>query len=141
VRSRGHRTLRPGWVKLDDVTSSTTSRDATTSGLPAVRIGLLAGVTGILCCVGPTVLALLGVISAGTAFAWATDLYDGYAWWFRLGGLLVLVALVLWSLRRRHQCSVAGARRVWRRLAATLVIAAATYVLLYAVTTWLGTLA
>jgi len=118
-----------------------TTRDATSSGLPAVRIGLLAGVTGILCCVGPTVLALLGVISAGTAFAWATDLYDGSAWWFRLGGLLVLVALVLWSLRRRHQCSVAGARRVWRRLAATLVIAAATYVLLYAVTTWLGTLA
>jgi len=127
-------------VKLGDVTPPTT-RDATPSGLPALRIGLLAGVTGLLCCVGPTVLALLGVISAGTAFAWATDLYDGYAWWFRLGGLLVLVTLVLWSLRRRNHCSVAGVRRVWRRLAATLVVAVATYALLYAVTTWLGTLA
>jgi hypothetical protein len=47
----------------------------------------------------------------------------------------------MWSLRRRKQCSIAGARRVWRRLAATLVIAVATYVLLYAVTTWVGTLA
>jgi hypothetical protein len=40
------------------------------------------------------VLALLGVVSAGTAFVWATDLYDGYAWWFRLAGALVLGGLV-----------------------------------------------
>lgn len=51
------------------------------------------------CCVGPTVLALLGVISGATALVWATDLYDGYAWWFRGAGLLVLAAL-RWQLRR-----------------------------------------
>ncbi|HEX2262870.1 MAG TPA: hypothetical protein VHH52_03795 [Pseudonocardiaceae bacterium] len=34
-------------------------------------MGLTGGVVGILCCTGPTVLALLGVVSAGTAFAWA----------------------------------------------------------------------
>lgn len=109
--------------------------------LPVWRIGITGGLVGILCCVGPTVLALLGIVSAGTAFVWATDLYAGYAWWFRLAGLTVLVGLVIWALRRRDQCSVAGARNVKGRLVAVLAIAVTTYVLLYAVTTGLGTFA
>lgn len=109
--------------------------------LPVWRMGLTGGLVGILCCVGPTMLALLGLVSAGTAVAWATDLYDNYAWWFRLGGLAVLAGLVWWSLRRRDQCSVAGVRR-WRwRLLAVLAVAVGTYVALYALTTWLGTFA
>jgi hypothetical protein len=61
----------------------------------------------------PTVLALLGVVSAGTAFVRANDLYDGYAWWFRFGGLMALA----------------------------LGIAVGTYLRLYVVTTWLGAFA
>jgi hypothetical protein len=102
---------------------------------------LTGGLVGMFCCVGPTVLALLGIVSAGTAFVWATDLYDGYAWWFRLAGLAVLAGLVWWSLRRRQMCSLAGMRQVRWRLAAVLGVAVATYVALYAVTTWLGTFA
>jgi hypothetical protein len=109
--------------------------------LPTWRIGLAGGLVGIMCCVGPTLLALLGIISAGTAFTWATDLYDGYAWWFRLGGLAVLGLLVYVSLRRRDQCSIDGVRRLRGRLLAVLAIAVGTYATLYAVTTWLGTLA
>lgn len=117
-----------------------TTSEARTDRLPVWRIGLAGGLVGILCCVGPTVLALLGLVSAGTAFAWATDLYAGYAWWFRLGGLVVLVGLVWLSLRRRNQCSVAGMRR-WRwRLLAVVGIAVGTYAALYGLTTWLGTL-
>jgi hypothetical protein len=104
------------------------------------RIGIAGGLTAILCCVGPTVLALLGVVSAGTAFVWATDLYDGYAWWFRLAGLLVLAGLVVVSLRRRNQCSINGVRSLRRRLPAVVGIAIGTYAVLYALTTWLGTL-
>lgn len=111
-----------------------------TGRLPVWRIGITGGLVGILCCVGPTVLALIGVVSAGTAFAWATTLYDHGAWWFRLGGLGVLAGLVWWASRRRDQCSLAGMRRLRWRLAAVLGIAVATYVVLYAVTTWLGTL-
>jgi hypothetical protein len=110
-------------------------------GLPAIRIGIVAGITGLLCCVGPTLLALLGVVSAGTAFVWATDLYDGYSWLFRLAGLAVLVGLVVWSLRRRDQCTLGGVRKTWPRLLLALGIAVGTYVALYAVTTWLGTFA
>jgi hypothetical protein len=115
--------------------------DATSDELPVWRIGITGGIVGILCCVGPTVLGLFGIISAATAFAWANNLYDNYAWWFRLGGLAVMGALVWISLRRQRQCSIAGMRRRRQRLLAVLAIAAATYAVLYAVTTWLGTFA
>jgi hypothetical protein len=119
--------------------TKTTAARTTRPGLPAVRIGLAAGITGMLCCVGPTVLALIGVVSAGTAFVWATGLYDGYAWWFRAGGLLLLIGLAVWSLRRSNQCSLSGVRKTWSRLVLTLGVAVATYAVLYAVTAWLGT--
>ena len=112
-----------------------------TDRLPVWRIGLAGGLVGILCCVGPTVLALVGIVSAGTAFAWSTNLYDNHAWWFRLAGLAVLAVLVWISLRRRNQCSIAGLRRRRWRLLAVLAIAAATYGALYWLTTWLGTFA
>jgi hypothetical protein len=85
-------------------------------------------------------LALLGIVSASTAFVWATDLYDGYAWWFRLAGLVLLGLLVTMALRRRDQCTLGDVRSNWRRLAVALGVAVATYGALYAVTTWLGTL-
>lgn len=118
-----------------------TAPDRDTSPLPVWRIGLVGGLVGMLCCVGPTVLALLGVVGAGTAFVWATDLYDGYAWWFRLAGLAATALLVRVALRRRGLCSLRGAVSVRRRLAWVLAVAVATYVVLYAVTTWLGTFA
>jgi hypothetical protein len=109
-----------------------------TSRLPAWRIGAIGGLVGILCCVGPTVLALLGIVSAGTAFVWATDLYDNHAWWFRPTGLAVLALLAWRLLRRRNQCSLAGVRRLRWRLLGVVGIAVVTYLTLYALTTWLG---
>lgn len=121
--------------------TETAGRSSRQRGLPSVRIGLIAGATALLCCVGPAALALLGVVSASTAFVWANDLYDGYAWWFRLGGLSMLALLVIVALRRRTQCNLGGVRRNWPRLALALGVAVTTYLLLYAVTTWLGALA
>ncbi|HEY2202987.1 MAG TPA: hypothetical protein VGH99_00730 [Pseudonocardia sp.] len=48
---------------------------------------------------------------------------------------------MVWALRRRQACSLAGARSRWRKLALVLVAAVLTYGLLYALTTWLGQLA
>ncbi|SFT71313.1 hypothetical protein SAMN04487904_106138 [Actinopolyspora lacussalsi subsp. righensis] len=109
--------------------------------LPVWHIGITGGIVGLLCCVGPTVLALLGVVTAATAFSWATELYAGYAWWFRLAGLAVMALLVWFALRRRDQCGLAGVRRWKGRLAGVLLIGVATYAALYGLTTWLGTLA
>lgn len=67
-------------------------------------------------------------------------LVRGYGWLFRVAGLLLLAALARWSLRRRGQCSFAGARRARRDLALALVVAFRTYAL-YAAATWLGTFA
>lgn len=124
-------------------THQTTGPDAPAgaAALPVWRVGLLGGFVGILCCVGPTLLALFGVVSAGTAFVWATDLYDGYAWWFRLAGLTVMAVLVFVALRRRGQCSLGGVRSLRGRLLVMVGIAVTTYVVLYAATTWLGTFA
>ncbi len=126
----------PYGTRIDHSTEPRTTRP-----LSVWRIGVVGGVTGILCCVGPTALALLGLVSAGTAFVWATDLYDGYAWLFRIAGLLVMAALVYRALRQRNQCSIDGVRSVRIRLLAVLAIAVGTYVALYALTTLLGTLA
>jgi len=112
-------------------------RSALNSRLPMWRIGISGGLVGMLCCVGPTVLAALGIISGATALAWANNLYGNYAWWFRLGGLGALALLVWAALRRRNQCSLAGVRQIRWRLVTVLAIAAGTYAVMYAVTTWL----
>ena len=114
-------------------------RQDTVDRLPLWRIGIIGGLVGIMCCVGPTILALFGIVSAATAFAWANDLYGNYGWWFRLGGVATVTLLVWLALRRRNQCSLDTIRRLRWRLAAMLAIAIGTYGLLYAVTTWLGT--
>ncbi|HEY9524415.1 MAG TPA: hypothetical protein VIR33_14340 [Thermopolyspora sp.] len=44
-----------------------------------MRVGVAGGLVGMLCCLGPTALALIGVVGAGTAYAWASTLYGGYA--------------------------------------------------------------
>jgi hypothetical protein len=130
-----------GHAVSEQVAHKPVRRNAAAERLPIWRIGITGGLVGILCCVGPTVLALVGIVSAGTAFAWANDLYDNYSWWFRLGGLAVLAVLVWLSLRRRNQCSISAVRRLRWRLATVLAIAVGTYVVLYALTTWLGTFA
>jgi nitrate reductase gamma subunit len=111
--------------------------EAPRTRLPAGRIGLLGGLVGILCCVGPTVLALVGVVSAATAVAWANELYGQWAWAFRLAGLAVLAGLVVVALRRRGACSLKGAWTVRRKLALAGIVAAVTYGGLYAATAWL----
>ncbi|QIS24283.1 hypothetical protein F6W96_18120 [Nocardia terpenica] len=126
----------------DPASSPAARRNRTVSDrLPVWRIGIVSGLVGMLCCIGPTVLALLGIISGATALAWADNLYDNYAWWFRLGGLAALTVLAWWTLRRRRQCSIDGIRTLKWRLLTIAAIAAGTYGVLYAVTTWLGTFA
>lgn len=108
------------------------------AGIPVFRIGVLGGIVGMLCCVGPAVLALIGAVSAATAYSWAENLYGRYAWWFRVGGLVIMAALLLATLRRRRVCSIAGIRRARTGALMILATGVTTYAVLYAVTTCLG---
>jgi len=102
--------------------------------------GIAAGLIGIGCCAGPTVAALLGVISASTAVSLAGNLYGHWEWAFLLAGTLAAAAVVVTARRRARSCAVAPGRQ--RRFLVLVAFSAlATYGILYAVTTALGRLA
>lgn len=105
---------------------------------PGVRLGILAGVVGISCCVGPTVLALLGLSSVSFAIGLGNTLYYGYGWYFRGAAILLATIGLLALLRSRNSCSLRGARAQWRLLLTVLVSMVVVYVALYWATTWLG---
>lgn len=98
--------------------------------------GIAAGAIALGCCVGPAVLALIGITSATVAIDVATDLYGTWGWAFKLAGIAFAGATVALSVRRRRAC---GAKpRVWRSVGIVLATGAITYSALYGATTWLG---
>ena len=103
-----------------------------------IKFGLLSGLAGIMCCVSPVVLVLLGVATAAEAVTLGDTLYYGYAWFFRAFGLAVAAIAVVLYLRRRGMCTLAGARRSWRLLAVLVVAGIGTYIGLFWFTKYLG---
>jgi hypothetical protein len=101
-------------------------------------LGSLAGLIGISCCVAPTILALLGLISASVAIGVGTTLYSEYGWSFRGAGLVFAVIGVGGLLSRRRSCSLGGARAEWRLLICTVLSMAVVYAGLYWLTTLLA---
>jgi hypothetical protein len=103
-----------------------------------LKLGVVAGLVGIACCVGPTVLALLGLASVSFAVSLSNTLYYEYGWYFRGAAVLIGALGVIGLLRGRKSCTLRAAREQWRLIltvAATMVVA---YVALYWLTTWLG---
>lgn len=101
-------------------------------------VGSLAGLIGIGCCVGPTVLALLGLISASFAISLGNTLYSGYGWYFRGAAVLVAAIGARAILMRRRSCSLAGARGQWRLLTTVTLGMVGVYTALYWLTTLLA---
>jgi hypothetical protein len=81
-----------------------------------LKLGALAGLLGISCCVGPAVLALLGVISVSFAIGLGTTLYDEYGWYFRGAAILLAAIGTFQTLKRRKSCGVRGAGAEWKLL-------------------------
>lgn len=104
-----------------------------------VIAGLIAGVVGIGCCVGPAVAALTGITSAAVAIDAANSLYSDWGWVFKLAGLLAAAAAVGLALRARRRC---GTRPlgIGRYALIVVVTGLVTYGGLYGLTTWLGDL-
>jgi ABC-type transport system involved in cytochrome c biogenesis permease subunit len=107
--------------------------------LRGVVAGLIAGVVGIGCCVGPAIAALTGITSAAVAIDTANSLYADWGWAFKLAGLTSGAVAVGLAFRGRRRC---GSRRLGL-LRYSLIVALTglvTYVTLYSLTTWLGSL-
>ncbi len=103
-----------------------------------IKFGLLSGLAGIMCCVSPVVLVLLGIATAAEGVTLGDTLYYGYAWFFRAFGLAVATVAVVLYLRKRRMCTLAGARRSWRLLAVLAVAGVGTYIGLFWFTKYLG---
>jgi hypothetical protein len=103
-----------------------------------LRLGALAGLVGIACCVSPVVLVLLGLASVSFAISLGNTLYDEYGWYFRGTALLLAVAGTLGVLRGRSACSLRGARAQWRLLLAVGASMMLVYVALYWLTSYLA---
>ncbi len=105
---------------------------------PGLKLGIIAGLAGISCCVGPTVLALLGLGSVSFAISLGNTLYYQYGWYFRGVGLALAVAGVVALLRKRRSCSLRGARAQWKLLVTVVAAMGVVYAALYWLTTWLA---
>ena len=103
-----------------------------------LRLGTLAGLVGIACCVSPVVLVLLGLASVSFAISLGNTLYYAYGWYFRGAALLFAVAGILGVLRGRNACNLRGARAQWRLLLAVGVSMVLVYVALYHLTAYLA---
>lgn len=110
------------------------SQPATTSPLRGRLLGALAGLLGIGCCIYPVALVLLGLATAAEAVALGNVLYGAWGWIFKIAGGVLAIGGIVLQLRKRGECSVAGARRNWRYVARVGGIGLAVYVVIYAVT-------
>ncbi len=99
--------------------------------------GLIAGVVGIGCCVGPAVAALAGITSAAVAIDLANSLYSEWGWAFKLAGLTSGAVAIGLMLRSRRGCRTRSLGLLRYALIVT-VTGVATYGALYGLTTWLG---
>ncbi|HET8575672.1 MAG TPA: hypothetical protein VFO18_01135 [Methylomirabilota bacterium] len=103
-----------------------------------LKLGLLAGLLGISCCVSPVVLVLLGLASASFAISLGNTLYYGYGWYFRGAALILAVLGVMAILRRRNACSLRGAQAQWHLLLTVAVAMVIVYISLYWLTSYLA---
>lgn len=112
-------------------------REETPSTGRGIVAGMIAGVVGIGCCVGPAVAALTGVTSAAVAIDTANSLYSEWGWAFKLAGIISGTVAIGLSIRARRRCR--GRPLGIARYALIVVVTGlATYGALYGLTTWLG---
>lgn len=96
------------------------------------RIGALAGAfVASLCCLGPVLVAALGIVSIPVAGALANRMFYTYWWAFVGVGLTVTVVALVPYLRGRGICSVDAALRrraeIRNAVLATILVFAVTY--------------
>lgn len=65
-----------------------------------------------LCCLSPVILVLFGLGTVSFAASLADTLYGSYRWIFRIAGILLLAASLIWYLRRKRGiCTIDEAKK------------------------------
>jgi len=86
-----------------------------------------------LCCAGPLILALFGLLAIPAAGALADSLFRRYWWAFVAVGLTISLSAVLWYLRPGRNCPADEATRSRRARCNTLALAIAVFIAGYVV--------
>lgn len=94
-------------------------------------MGLLGAFTASLCCAGPLILALFGLISIPAAGTLANALFWRYWWVFVFVGLGVSAGAVFWHLRPGRQYPTDEAVRRGRVRRNALALTTAVFVIGY----------
>lgn len=102
-----------------------------------VTAGLVAGIIGIGCCVGPAVAALTGITSATVAIDAANSLYSEWGWAFKLAGFVAAAVAIGLALRACRHCRTRPLG-IGRYALIVGVTGLVTYGSLYGLTTWFG---
>lgn len=107
----------------------------------AIKVGFLPGLIGTLCCLGPLILIMMGLISASTALS-----FIAYKWWFFTLSIILLVGTLWFYIKRRRQmvCNGCQTKSDERRRIITFVVFSVTASLLifalvfYVILPWLA---
>lgn len=109
-----------------------------------VKISGIPVLIASLCCLSPVIIVLAGLGSVAFASSLADTLYGEYKWYFRVAGLLLLVAsLVFYLWRTKGICTIDEAvkrrNEIINIVALTLVAGVVGYiVVLYGVIHYIG---
>jgi len=101
-------------------------------------IGFFAGAIGILCCISPVILVLLGLSTVTAAIAMGNNLFYNYKLYFIGASVIFLVIALALYLKQKKQCSISGVRKNLNLIILSVFIAILTYTFFYYFTTWLA---
>jgi len=97
-------------------------------GRLALTAGLAGAFTASLCCAGPLLLALFGLISIPAAGALADLLFRRFWWAFVFIGVTIAASAILWYVRPGRQCAVDETVRLRRLRRNSLALALGIFI-------------
>ncbi|OJI08759.1 MAG: hypothetical protein COV08_03080 [Candidatus Vogelbacteria bacterium CG10_big_fil_rev_8_21_14_0_10_49_38] len=109
----------------------------------SLKISSIPVVLASLCCLAPIVLVLVGVSTVSFAASLADTFYGDYRWYFRLAGLVSLIAALIIYLRRKGVCKLDEAKKrrneIFNIIALSLIAGVVGYIFfLYVVVHYIG---
>lgn len=87
-----------------------------------VKLTWLPVVGASLCCLSPVIIVVFGLGTVAFGSSLADTLYGDYKWFFRIGGLVLLLLSVLFHYRKKGVCTLDAAKRQKNEILNTIII-------------------